>query len=91
MESRELCMNTIYAISIGEVSEEGLDAIAQLPHGPRDEKFYTLLNEFLLKLEDDPIFSMLELKLNPGETLASLFKAIKVGAISEHLRYKVII
>jgi len=91
VESRELCMNTVYAISIGEVSEKGLDAIAQLPHGPGDEKFYMVLNEFLLKLEGDPIFSMLELKLNPGETLANLFKAIKVGAISEHLRSKVII
>ena len=89
VESRVKCMDTIHAISAGKVSETGLDAIAQLPHGPGDEQFCTVLNEFLLKLEGDPIFSMLELKLNPGEMLASLFEAIKVGEISEHLRSKV--
>ena len=89
VECRELCMDSIHAISTGKVSEEGLDAIAQLPHGSGDEKFYTVLNGFLQKLEGDPIFSMLELKLNPDETLANLFKAIEVGEISEELRSKV--
>jgi len=79
VESRELCMDTIHAISTRKVSEEGLDVIAQLPHGPGDEQFFKVLNESLLKLEHDPIFTMLELKLNPGETLANLFKALKVG------------
>ena len=89
VECRELCMDSIHAISTGKVSEEGLDAIAQLPHGSGDEMFYTVLNGFLQKLEGDPIFSMLELKLNPDETLANLFKAIEVGEISEELRSKV--
>ena len=88
-ESRVKCMDTIHALSAGKVSETGLDEIARLPHGPGDEQFSTVLNGFLLKLEGDPIFSMLELKLNPGETLANRFKAIKVGEISEHLRPKV--
>ena len=88
-ESREKCRDTTYAISNGEVSEMGLDEIAQLPHGPGDEHFCTVLNESLLKLEGDPIFSMLELKLNPGETLTNLFKVLKVGEISEHPKSKV--
>ena len=79
MESRVKCMDTIHALSAGKVSETGLDEIARLPHGPGDEQFSTVLNGFLLKLEGDPIFSMLELKLNPGETLADLFNAIKVS------------
>lgn len=89
METRQLCMDTIHAISIGKVSEKGLDIIAQLPYGPGDEQFCTVLNEFLLKLKGDPIFSMLELKLNPDETLTNLFKVIEVGEMSEELQFKV--
>jgi len=89
VETRVKCMDIIHAISAGNVSETGLDEIAQLPHGPRDGQFCTVLNRFLLKLEGDPIFSMLELKLNPGETLANLFKAIKFEEVSKHLRSKV--
>lgn len=88
-ESRVLCMETIHAISTGKVSERGLDAIAQLPHGTGDEKFCTVLNGLLLKLEGDPIFSMLEFKLNPDETLANLFQVIEVGEDSEELQSKV--
>ena len=83
VKSHELCMDTVHDLGVGKVSEAGLDVIAQLPHGPGDEMFCTKLNEILLKLEGDPIFSMLELQLNPEETLAGLFKAIKTE-ISEH-------
>ena len=89
VESRVKCMDTIHAISAGKVSETGLDEIARLPYGSGDEQFCTVLNEFLLKLEGDPILSMLELKLNPDETLADLFKAIEVGEISEHPKFEV--
>ena len=89
VESRVKCMDTIHAISAGKVSETGLDEIARLPYGSGDEQFCTVLNGFLLKLEGDPIFSMLELKLNPNETLADLFKAIQVGEIPEHPKSEV--
>ena len=83
VKSHELCMDTVHDLGVGKVSEAGLDAIAQLPHGPGNEMFCTKLNEILLKLEGDPIFSMLELQLNPEETLPDLFKAIK-AEISEN-------
>ena len=88
-ESRVKCMDTIHAISAGNVSETGLDEIAQLPYGSGDEPFGTVLNGFLLKLEGDPILSMLEFKLNSDETLTDLFKEIKLGQISEHFSSKV--
>ena len=84
VESHELCMDTLHDLGVGQVSEAGLDEIAQLPNDPEDESFCTKLNKSLLKLEGDPIFSMLELQLNPDETLADLFKAIKAGESSEH-------
>ena len=83
VKSHELCMDTVHDLGVGKVSEAGLDVIVQLPHGSGDEMFCTKLNEILLKLEGDPIFSMLELQLNPEETLTDLFKAIKTE-ISEH-------
>ena len=83
VKSHELCMDTVHDLGVGKVSEAGLDAIAHLPYGPGNEMFCTKLNELLLKLEGDPIFSMLELQLNPEETLPDLFKAIK-AEISEH-------
>ena len=83
VETRELCMNTVHDLSAGKVSEVGLDAIGQLPTGPGDEKFCRALNKSLLKLEGDPIFSVLELQLNPDESLIDLFKAIVVGETSE--------
>ena len=83
VETRELCMNTVHGLSAGKVSEVGLDAIGQLPTGPCDEKFCRALNKSLLKLEGDPIFSVLELQLNPDESLFDLFKAIVVGETSE--------
>ena len=89
VESCELCMETVHAISTGKVSETGLDEITQLPHGSGDEQFCTVLNGSLLKLEGDPIFSMLELNLNPDETLADLFKAVQVEGVSEELKSKV--
>lgn len=83
VKSHELCMDTVHDLGVGKVSEAGLDEIAQLPHGPGNEMFCTILNEILMKLEGDPIFSMLELQLNPEETLANLFKAIK-PEMSQH-------
>lgn len=85
-ESRERCMDTVHAISSGKVSEIGLEEIAQLPHGPSGEWFCTALNGFLLKLEGDPILSMLE---HEDEKFANLFKPIQDGEISEHLKSKV--
>jgi len=82
VKSHELCVDTVHDLDVGKVSEAGLKAIAQLPHGPGNEMFCTKLNKILLKLEGDPIFSMLELQLNPKETLADLFKVIK-GEMSE--------
>ena len=62
MESYELCTETVHALSAGKgFSRDGLHEIAQLPHGSGDEMFCAELNNFLLKLEGDPIFSMLEL------------------------------
>ena len=84
VKSHELCMDTLHDLGAGKVSEAGLDEIARLPHDPGDETFCTKLNKSLMKLEGDPIFSMLELQLNPDETLADLFKAIKAGEGSEY-------
>ena len=83
VKSHELCMDTVHDLGVGKVSEAGLNEIARLPHGPGKEMFCAILNEILLKLEGDPIFSMLELQLNPEETLANLFEAIK-AEMSEH-------
>ena len=84
MESYELCTETVHALSAGKsFSRDGLHEIAQLPHGSGDEMFCAELNNLLLKLEGDPIFSMLELQLNPDETLTTVFDAIKVRESSE--------
>ena len=84
VESHELCMDTLHDLGVGKVSEAGLDEIARLPNDPEDESFCTILNKSLMKLEGDPIFSMLELQLSADETLVDLFKAIKAGEGSEH-------
>lgn len=84
VESYELCTETVHALSAGKsFSTDGLSEIAQLPHGSGDEMFCAVLNHILLKLEGDPIFSMLELQLNPDETLTSVFDAVKVRESSE--------
>ena len=84
VESYELCTETVHALSAGKsFSTDGLSVIAQLPHGSEDEMFCAVLNHILLKLEGDPIFSMLELQLNPDETLTSVFDAVKVRESSE--------
>ena len=85
----ERYMDTVHDLGVGKVSEAVLEEIAQIPHGTENEMFCTVLNESLMKLEGDPMFTMLELQLNPEETVADLFKSIKAGEGSEHPKSQV--
>ncbi len=57
-----LCMEAMHKLgSGGDISEGELETICQLPHS--GGKFCTDLNDLLVHLEGDPIFSVLELDL----------------------------
>ncbi len=61
-----LCMKAMHKLSSGgDVSEGELEAICQLPHS--GGKFYKELNDLLVQLEGDTIFSVLELDLKYKE------------------------
>ncbi len=67
-----------------DVEEAELEEIANLP----DEKegfFYNVLRGLLEDLEGDPIFAVLDFRVEPGKnrqkTLATAFKAMREGAV----------
>ena len=80
-----MCVVALYNLSTGQVvTEEIWDTIAQLPDGRfESDRFYSVLNQSLLKLEGDIKFAMLNLKLNEGEKLADIFTAIKTNQCSK--------
>ena len=66
-------METVHDLSAGkEVSEAQLELISQLPD--KSGQFYTVLHQSLMRLEGDPILSMLDLKLDDNETVTDIFK-----------------
>ena len=75
---RGACAVALYNYGAGEnVTEEMWETIAKLPDNKFSSgRFYSVLNQSLLKLKGDPKFAMLNLKLNDGERLDDVFAAI---------------
>ena len=70
-----ICEEAEHNLSAGNnISEDMLDTIGQLPCSSSDVPYYyTVLNEYLKKLNGDPILSMLDIE---SGTLAEAFSGI---------------
>ena len=80
-----VCVEALCNLRNGEeVTEEMFDTFAQLSDSKDGSgHFYSVLKRPLLKLEEDLIFSMLNLKLKHGEKPADIFTAMKTEDCSK--------